>query len=146
MSLTQERLSIPTTESREANETSRRSRVAPQRDDVLWTRFLLIAWMVGFGGLVLFEPTPDQPSVPAWATVVSVTFLMALGATLTGLASRRPWALNASSVTAGAGLVLAAACAQTGHHGGAWWAVEFAVFAVLLGATQIVRRETTPRT
>ena len=145
MAVTEERLSTPATSSRDRTESPPRSRVTAPRDDTLWTRVLLIAWMVGFGGLVLFEPTPDQPSVPAWATIVSLTFLLALGATLTGLASRRPWALKASGVTAGAGLVLAAACAQTGHHAGAWWAVEFAVFAVLLGATQIARRETTPR-
>ena len=106
-----------------------------------WTRVLLFSWIIGVAGLVFFEPVPDNPSVPAWAGIVSLTYLLALGATLIGLGKRRPWALRASLLTAGAGVVLAAACAQTGHHAGAWWALELAVFGTLMAATGVARKE-----
>ena len=106
-----------------------------------WMRLLLVAWLAGVGGLMVFEPVPDDPSVPTWSVLVSLSFLTLLGATLVGLAKKRPWALRASTATAGVGVVLAAACAQTGHHAGAWWVVELGVFGVLLGLTQISRRE-----
>ena len=144
MALTKERSTdrVPLASPRGAPETSAHDSVADPTDrSTRWMRVLLVAWLLGVGGLVAFEPVPDDSSVPTWSALVSLTFLVLLGAALVGLARNRPWALRASAVTAGAGVVLAAACAQTGHHAGAWWAVELAVFGVLLGLTQIGRRE-----
>jgi hypothetical protein len=105
-----------------------------------WSGGLLVAWLAGFGALVAFEPTPDEATVEAWAAAVGTLFLLAMGATLTGLATNRPWALKASTATAGAGMVMAAACAQTGHHAGGWWIAELAVFTGLLALTLTARR------
>ena len=146
MAVTEQRLTNPAVEDRDPT-TARRPRTTESPTwrsvevETRWTRVLLFSWLIGFAGLVLFEPVPDNPSVPTWAALVSLTYLLALGATLIGLGTRSPWALRASLGTAGAGVILAAACAQTGHHAGAWWAVELAVFGALMAATQVARKE-----
>jgi hypothetical protein len=146
MAVTEEQLGSPAVEalSREATPEALSERPSEPGIDLWarWTRVLLIAWLAGFGGLLAFEPVPDGASVPTWAAAISLAFLTSLGTTLVGLATRRPWALRASAVTAGAGVILAAACAQTGHHAGAWWAVELAVFGALLGMTRMARTGT----
>jgi hypothetical protein len=103
-------------------------------------RGLVFAWIGTMSFLFLFEPPPDNPSIPLWAALVSMGFLAAVSATLYGLGSKRGWALRASGMTAGAGMALAAACAQTGHHAGLWWAVELAAFTALMAATAAARR------
>jgi hypothetical protein len=105
---------------------------------------LLAAWITALALLFAFAPTPSDASVPLWSAVLSLGFLSAVVATLTGLAARRRWALRTSALTAGAGVAIAGACAQTGHHAGAWWAVEFAAFAGLLAlSTRAGRRAPT---
>jgi hypothetical protein len=96
---------------------------------------VLAAWLIALTGMLTFAPTPDDASLPMWSVVLSFAFGAALVATLVGLAARTTWGLRASAVTAGAGMAIAGACAETGHHGGAWWAVEFAAFGGLLALT-----------
>jgi hypothetical protein len=96
---------------------------------------VLAAWLIALTGMLTFAPAPDDASLPLWSAVLSFAFGSALVATLVGLAARTPWGLRASAVTAGAGMAIAGACAGTGHHGGAWWAVEFAVFGGLFVLT-----------
>ncbi|CAN5642855.1 hypothetical protein BH24ACT26_BH24ACT26_10610 [soil metagenome] len=107
-------------------------------------RQLLFAWIAGITLLFVFAPVPDEASVPMWASVVSLAFLSALAATLFALASGRPWGLKASAVTAGSGIVLAAACAQTGHHAGSWWAAELVAFGALTALTARAARRHRP--
>lgn len=141
MAVTEDRLTQPAAESLEERaSTLERSpeRSAPP-DDVRarWSRVLLVGWIAGFGGLIAFEPVPDDASISAAAALISTLFLFSLGATLAGLGTNRNWGLKASAVTAGVGVIVAAACAQTGHHAGAWWAVELAVFGAMLGLTRM---------
>jgi hypothetical protein len=101
---------------------------------------LAIAWVAVVGALLLLEPTPADASVPIWAALLSTSWLAALVATLVGLASGTRWSLRASAATAGVGIVLAGACAQTGHHAGLWWATELAAFTALLALTAAALR------
>jgi hypothetical protein len=101
---------------------------------------LAIAWIAVIGSLMAWEPVPADSSVPTWAAVLSTGFLATLVATLVGLASGTRWSLRASAATAGAGIALAAACAQTGHHAGLWWATELAAFTALLALTAAALR------
>jgi hypothetical protein len=96
---------------------------------------LAIAWVTVVGALLLLEPTPADASVPTWAALLATGWLAALVATLVGLGSGTRWSLRASAATAGAGIALAGACAQTGHHAGLWWATELVAFTALLALT-----------
>jgi hypothetical protein len=70
-------------------------------------------------------------ATPLWGTIVLVAFTYALFASMVGLASGRPWGLGASALAGGLGMVIAGACAATGHHAGAWWIVEGLAFTGL---------------
>jgi hypothetical protein len=104
---------------------------------------LLSAWIVGVGSLMVFAPVPDDPSIPMWSAVVSTLFMSALFVTLGALATRASWGRRASTVTAGAGFALAAACAASGHHAGLWWTAEAAVFGGLLALTAATKASAT---
>jgi hypothetical protein len=67
---------------------------------------------------------------------VLVAFTYALFASMVGLASPRPWGLGASALAGGLGMVIAGACAATGHHAGAWWIVE-GLFDPLLDLVEV---------
>jgi hypothetical protein len=100
---------------------------------------LAVCWIAVVGALILIAPAPSNTSTPLWAALLSMGFLAAFSVTLWALASDRGWALRASAVTAVAGIGLALACAQTGHHAGSWWAVELVAFAALAGASLLGR-------
>jgi hypothetical protein len=111
-----------------------------------WSRGLLLGWLVVLGALLLFEPRPSgaAPALPLWATALSVAFLGAWCATLTGLVRRRKWGFPASAIAAGLGIAIAAACAVTEHHTGMWWAYEAIAFGSL-GVTSVVATRTVGR-
>jgi hypothetical protein len=139
MATTEERL-ITSDELRELYESSpssdqkhaARKRRAPADFDSL-ARVLLIAWMVVIGSILLFEPRPDNPNaaIPLWVELAGTGFLLSFFATVAGLGTVKRWGLGASLAAVGFGGVLAVACSTTGHHAGAWWAMELAAFAVL---------------
>jgi hypothetical protein len=82
--------------------------------------------------LYIFEPSPTDPAAtPLWGTIVLLAFIYALFASIVGLAGRLPWGLGASALAGGLGMVIAGACAATGHHAGAWWIAEGIAFTGL---------------
>jgi hypothetical protein len=86
--------------------------------------------------LFVFEPRPTDPTAtPLWGELVLVAFTCALVASMVGLATRRPWGLAASVLGGALGIVIAAACAVTGHHAGAWSVVEAVAFTGLATAS-----------
>jgi hypothetical protein len=102
------------------------------RESPDWSHPLLIAWVAIVVALYIFEPRPSDPTAtPLWGTIVLLAFTYALLASMIGLASRRPWGLGASALAGGLGMVVAGACAATGHHAGAWWIVEALAFTGL---------------
>lgn len=108
---------------------ARGARAVPARN---WSRPLLIAWVAVMATLFVFEPRPTDPTAtPLWGEMVLLAFAYALLASIVGLATRRPWALGASALAGGLGMVIAGACAVTGHHAGAWWVVEGVAFTGL---------------
>jgi hypothetical protein len=111
-----------------------------------WWRGLLLGWLVVLGTLLLFEPRPSgaAPELPLWATALSVAFLGAWCATLTGLVRRKSWGFPASAIAAGLGIAIAAACAITEHHAGMWWGYEAVAFGSL-GAASVVASRTAGR-
>jgi hypothetical protein len=112
--------------------------VRPARN---WSLPLLIAWVAVMVTLFVFEPRPTDPTAtPLWGELVLLAFAYALLASMVGLATRRPWALGASALAGGLGMVIAGACAATGHHAGAWWVVEGAAFTGLaIGSVAALR-------
>jgi hypothetical protein len=97
-----------------------------------WSRPLLIAWVAVMATLFVFEPRATDPTAtPLWGEMVLLAFAYALLASMVGLATRRPWALGVSALAGGLGMVIAGACAATGHHTGAWWMVEAVAFTGL---------------
>lgn len=101
-----------------------------------WSRPLLLAWLGIMTALYIFEPRPTDPTAtPLWGTVLLLTFTYALLASMAGLAIRRPWGLAASVLAGGLGIVIAGACAVTGHHVGAWWIAEGLAFTGLLAGS-----------
>jgi O-antigen/teichoic acid export membrane protein len=108
----------------------------------VWWRGLLLGWLAVLGTLLLFEPRPSgaSPALPLWATALSVAFLGAWCATLTGLVRRRSWGFSASAIAAGLGIAIAAACAVTEHHTGMWWAYEAVAFGSLGAASVVATR------
>ena len=109
------------------------------RRSLLSERGLLVAWLLGFGALLVFEPVPDDASVALWESVLAAAFTAALFTTFAGLAAGAPWGRRASALTAGAGIGVAVACVATGHHAGMWWLGEAAVFGGLLALTRAAR-------
>ncbi len=97
-----------------------------------WSRPLLIAWIAVMATLYIFEPRPTDPTAtPLWGTTLLMAFTYALFASILGLAGRREWGLGASALAGGLGMVVAGACAATGHHAGAWWIIEGVAFTGL---------------
>jgi len=95
-----------------------------------WSRPLLVAWGAIMTVLYVFEPRPTDPTAtPLWGTILLLAFTYALFASMAGLAVRRPWGLATSALAGGLGIVVAGACAATGHHAGAWWIAEGLAFA-----------------
>jgi len=109
-----------------------------------WSRPLLGAWIATMSVLYIFEPRPTDPTAtPLWGTILLLGFTYALIGSIVGLAGRRRWGLGASALAGGLGIVVAGACAATGHHLGAWWIVEGVAFTGLavgsLAASRIRR-------
>jgi len=101
-----------------------------------WSRPLLVAWVAIMAVLFVFEPRPTDPTAtPLWGTILLVAFSYALFASMAGLAVRRPWGLAASAIAGGLGMVIAGACAATGHHTGAWWIAEGLAFTGIAAAS-----------
>ena len=97
-----------------------------------WSRPLLVAWIGVMATLFVFEPRPTDPTAtPLWGTILLLTFTYTLFASMAGLAVRRPWGLATSALAGGLGVLIAGACAITGHHAGAWWIAEGVAFAGL---------------
>ena len=97
-----------------------------------WSRPLLVGWIATMATLYIFEPSPSDPAaIPLWGTILLVAFAYTLFSSIFGLASRRPWALRTSALAGGLGMILAGACAATGHHAGAWWIFEGVAFTGL---------------
>ena len=97
-----------------------------------WSRPLLVGWITTVAVLLIFEPSPDDPAAPPlWGTILVMAFTYALFGALLGLGSRRPWGLRASALAGGLGMIVAGACAATGHHAGAWWMIEAVAFTGL---------------
>ena len=94
-----------------------------------WSRPLLVAWVGLMTVLYIFEPRPTDPTAtPLWGTILLLAFTYALFASMAGLALRRPWGLATSALAGGLGILIAGACAATGHHAGAWWIAEGLAF------------------
>jgi hypothetical protein len=101
-----------------------------------WSRPLLVAWVAIMTVLYLFEPRPTDPTAtPLWGTILLLAFTYTLFASMAGLAARRPWGLATSALAGGLGIVIAGACAATGHHAGGWWIAEALAFAGLGAAS-----------
>jgi len=101
-----------------------------------WSRPLLIAWVAIMAALNIFEPRSTDPTaIPLWGTILILTFAYALLASIAGLAVRRPWGLAASALAGALGIVIAGACAVTGHHAGAWWIAEGVAFTGLVAGS-----------
>jgi hypothetical protein len=97
-----------------------------------WSRPLLVAWVAIMAALYILEPRPTDPTAtPLWGTILLLTFTYTLFASMAGLAVRRPWGLATSALAGGLGVLIAGACAITGHHAGAWWIAEGVAFAGL---------------
>ena len=97
---------------------------------------LLLAWAAVVGSMIVLEPAPNDPAAPPlWASLLGVAFVAAFGATVAGLAARRPWGLRASATAAALGLLVAGACAATSHHPTFWWGYELVGFGVLAALT-----------
>lgn len=107
-----------------------------------WSRPLLVAWIAVMATLYIFEPAPTDPTpIPLWGTILLMAFTYALFASIFGLVGRRPWGLRTSALAGGLGMIVAGACAVTGHHAGAWWAFEAVAFTGLtLGSLTALRR------
>jgi hypothetical protein len=110
----------------------------PARD---WSRPLLVAWSAVMVAIMVFEPTPTDPTAtPLWGELLLFGFTYALLTSVVGLATRRPWGLGTSALTGGLGMVIAAACAATGHHAGAWWMIEGVAFTGLATGSLVALR------
>ena len=107
-----------------------------------WSRPLLVAWGAVMVALIVFEPRPTDPTAtPLWGELLLLGFAYALLTSVVGLATRRPWGLGTSALAGGLGMVIAAACAATGHHAGAWWVVEGVAFTGLATGSLLALRD-----
>ena len=100
-----------------------------------------VALMMGVVWYVLFligtavEPSTEN-ALPVIDAVLGWVMLGAIAATAVGLGARRRWGLVASTGGAGLFTAMVVACPTTGHHAlAAWWFVQFACAAALLGAS-----------
>jgi hypothetical protein len=97
-----------------------------------WSRPLIVGWIATMAVLYIFEPRPTDPAaVPLLGTILVLVFTYALIAAIAGMAGRRSWGLGASALAGGLGMIVAGACAATGHHAGAWWIFEAVAFTGL---------------
>lgn len=97
-----------------------------------WSRPLIVGWIAVMATLYIFEPRPTDPTAtPLWGTILLLGFTYALIASIVGLAGRRAWGMGVSMLAGGLGMVVAGACAATGHHAGAWWIFEAVAFTGL---------------
>ncbi|MDQ3766137.1 MAG: hypothetical protein M3346_02175 [Actinomycetota bacterium] len=114
----------------------------PLRPGLDWSRPLLVTWGAVMIALMIFEPRPTDPTAtPLWGELLLFGFTYALLACVVGLAIRRRWGLGTSALAGGMGMVIAAACAVTGHHAGAWWVVEGVAFTGLATGSLIALRD-----
>jgi hypothetical protein len=122
----------PSTEPQRTRADSFPSVRASTREIRDWSRPLLVGWIAVMATLYIFEPSPTDPAaIPLWGTILLVAFSYALIGSIFGLAGRRPWGLRASALAGGIGMIVAGACAATGHHAGAWWIFEGVAFTGL---------------
>jgi hypothetical protein len=122
----------PVTEPERTRTDTRPTAPASTADSQDWSRPLLVAWVAVMVAVYAFTPSPTDPvAFSLWETIVGVVFTYALFASIFGLAGRRPWGLRASALAGGIGMVVAGACAATGHHAGAWWMFEAVAFTGL---------------
>jgi hypothetical protein len=106
-----------------------------------WSRPLIVGWIATMAVLYIFEPRATDPAaIPLWGTIVVLVFTYALIAAIAGLAGRRSWGTGASALAGGLGMVVAGACAVTGHHAGAWWIFEAVAFTGLTAGSLAARR------
>ena len=97
-----------------------------------WSHPLLAAWIATIVAITVFEPRPTDPTAtPLWGTILLTAFIYTLFGSFLGLATRRRWGLGASALAGGRGMVVAGACAVTGHHTGAFLIVEGVAFTAL---------------
>jgi len=106
-----------------------------------WRRSLPLAWVAVYAGAAALEPAPADPSAgdPLWAVGLFLAVMVALVATAAGLARGRRSGLLAGAAGGVLALAGAAACPITAHHTaiGAWWYLQLAGFAALLGAAVV---------
>lgn len=118
--------------------------MAPEAVSINWRRGLALAWVVVFAAAILLEPAAADPgaSDPLWAVALFGALTGALAAMGVGLVRGRRAGLLAGVVAAGLALVGSVLCPVSGHHGtvGAWWYLQMAGFAGLIGATLVALR------
>lgn len=118
--------------------------MAPGAVPPAWRRSLAVSWVVVFGGAVLLEPAPADPSAgdPWWAVALFLGLTGALVATGVALNRGRRAGLLAGVAAAGLALVGAALCPVSAHHAsvGAWWYLQMAGFAGLVAAPLVALR------
>lgn len=124
----------------------RLAQIARSGSQAVWRRRIALAWIGSITGLLVFQPVPTNADAaePAWATVLGVAFLAALGAMAIGLARRERWAYAVSGGAGVLGMFLAYACLASGHHLGAWWMIELGVFAGLTALSITAAERTKP--
>lgn len=108
-----------------------------------WGQTLALAWIVLFWAAYAVQPPADDPAVSfTWyATALELAFLGLLGATLVGIAARRPWAASASLAGAGVFTLGVVLCPATGHHAVAgWWFAQLAFAVALVGISALAHR------
>ena len=97
-----------------------------------WSHPLLVAWIATLVAITVFEPSPTDPTAtPLWGTILFTAFTYTMFGSFLGLATERRWGLGASALAGGLGMVVAGACAVTGHHTGAFLIVEGVAFTGL---------------
>ncbi len=111
----------------------RLAQIARNDSQRAWRRRIALAWVGSISALIIFQPVPTNADAaePAWANVLGVVFLAALGAMALGLRRQQRWAYAVSGGAGLLGMFLAYACLASGHHLGAWWMIELGVFAGL---------------
>ena len=106
-----------------------------------WSHPLLVAWIATIVAITVFEPSPTDPAAtPLWGTILFTAFTYTMFGSFLGLATRRRWGLGASALAGGLGMVVAGACAVTGHHAGAFLIVEGVAFTGLAAGSLAAMR------
>ena len=108
-----------------------------------WRRGLGLAWVVVLTVALVLEPAAADPDAadPRWAAALFGALTVALAAAGAGLVRGRRAGLLAGTVAGGLALLGAALCPASGHHTvGAWWYLQMAGFAALVGATLVALR------